>query len=202
MTSIQQQEWNMRYQSADYVYGTAPNLFFADFIDKQTQNGKLLLPAEGEGRNAVYAAYKGWDVDAFDFSDTAMQKAIDLSDKNKVSINYFISDFENVVLPPSQYDIIALIYNHMKPEVLSIMAQKYFTSLKTGGFLIVEAFAKEQINNVTGGPKVIDLLYDKTQIETTFNAFNIVKLEQKKIINNEGKLHSGEAEVIRLIATK
>jgi len=192
----------MRYQSADYVYGTAPNLFFADFIDKQTQNGKLLLPAEGEGRNAVYAAYKGWDVDAFDFSDTAMQKAIDLSDKNKVSINYFISDFENVVLPPSQYDIIALIYNHMKPEVLSIMAQKYFTSLKTGGFLIVEAFAKEQINNVTGGPKVIDLLYDKTQIETTFNAFNIVKLEQKKIINNEGKLHSGEAEVIRLIATK
>ena len=202
MTTIQQEEWNKRYQEAEYVYGTAPNIFFSDFIALQSLKGKMLLPAEGEGRNAVYAACKGWTVDAFDFSETAQQKALNLALKNNVTINYFINDFENVVLPPSTYDIIALIFNHMKPEVLLIMAQKYFDTLKTGGYLIMEAFAKEQINNVTGGPKIIDLLYDIPQLEEAFEPFKIINIERKTIEIDEGKLHSGMAELIRMVAVK
>ncbi len=45
--------------------------------------GRILLPAEGEGRNAVFAAKLGWDVTAFDFSASAMKKALDFSRKRK-----------------------------------------------------------------------------------------------------------------------
>ena len=57
--------WNQRYAEKEWVYGQNPNLYFKKFIDS-TKPGTLLLPADGEGRNSVYAATKGWEVDAFD----------------------------------------------------------------------------------------------------------------------------------------
>ena len=53
--------WNERYAVTDYIYGKAPNEFFVEQLSTLTP-GRILLPAEGEGRNAVYAAKQGWDV--------------------------------------------------------------------------------------------------------------------------------------------
>ena len=41
-------------------------------------SGKILLPAEGEGRNAVFAAQNNWLVEAFDSSKEAKKKAFSL----------------------------------------------------------------------------------------------------------------------------
>jgi hypothetical protein len=43
--------WDTRYKENETVYGNQPNTFFKQFIDTH-QPGTLLLPAEGEGRNA------------------------------------------------------------------------------------------------------------------------------------------------------
>ena len=53
-----QEFWDQRFDIKEFVYGRHPNAFFKDFIDHH-KAGSLLLPAEGEGRNAVYAALKG-----------------------------------------------------------------------------------------------------------------------------------------------
>ena len=45
-----------------------------------------LFLGEGEGRNAVYAAKLGWQVDAVDFSSSAKDKALKLAKENKVKI--------------------------------------------------------------------------------------------------------------------
>ena len=52
--------WNQRYSESGYAYGSVPNEFFRDallsHLDQLLPNhSKLLMPAEGEGRNAVYA---------------------------------------------------------------------------------------------------------------------------------------------------
>ena len=57
--------WDARYSSKEFVYGKEPNDFFASELNKLNP-GKMLLPGEGEGRNAAYAASQGWSVDAFD----------------------------------------------------------------------------------------------------------------------------------------
>ena len=54
--------WESCYGNDEYIYGKTPNLFFKNAID-QMEPGKLFLPGEGEGRNAVYAAEHDWDVD-------------------------------------------------------------------------------------------------------------------------------------------
>lgn len=197
-----QNEWDLRYNVPEWLYGNEPNEFFVSFLKKFKNKGLLLLPAEGEGRNAVYAAALGWQVEAFDFSKVARKKAMKWAEMNEVFINYRISEYRKVRFKSRHYDIIALIYNHMAPDLLNLMAQKYFKALKPGGKLIMEAFDKTQIKNTTGGPKALDMLFDTAQIRDTFACFHINLLEKKTIQLNEGSLHKGKAEIIRLIATK
>lgn len=56
--------WDKRYNTDQFIYGTTPNGFLKSELDK-LKAGKLLLPGEGEGRNAIYAASRGWSVEAF-----------------------------------------------------------------------------------------------------------------------------------------
>jgi hypothetical protein len=57
--------WNERYASEEFVYGKHPNVFFQKCLIN-LKVGKIFLPAEGEGRNATYAAKLGWNVYAVD----------------------------------------------------------------------------------------------------------------------------------------
>jgi 2-polyprenyl-3-methyl-5-hydroxy-6-metoxy-1,4-benzoquinol methylase len=103
--------WDKRHESNDTVYGKEPNAYFKSFIDGH-KPGSILLPAEGEGRNAIYAAKKGWKVDTFDFSPIAQQKALLRAKQEKIPINYQvinIGEFKTV----KQYDTVALIYVHL-----------------------------------------------------------------------------------------
>ena len=61
--------WDQRYSEQSYAYGTVPNTFIKAFLDTE-KPGKIVFAAEGEGRNAVYAARHGWEVEAFDLSAT------------------------------------------------------------------------------------------------------------------------------------
>jgi hypothetical protein len=69
------QFWNERYAEADFAYGCEPNVFLKENISKITKEN-VLFPAEGEGRNAVYAAELGYNVSAFDISEEGKKKLI------------------------------------------------------------------------------------------------------------------------------
>jgi len=55
--------WEERYSDEEYIYGKDPNVFFRTELGKLNPNS-ILLPADGEGRNAIFAAKTGWDVTA------------------------------------------------------------------------------------------------------------------------------------------
>lgn len=193
--------WNDRYSDEQFVYGQTPNTFFRKFIDDH-DSGVILLPADGEGRNGVYAAKQGWRVDAFDFSKEARKKALKLAEREGVTIKYHIADFESVELPDNHYDTIALIYAHMPSAIRRTIHRKLVDSLKIGGFLIMEAFAKDQIDRSSGGPKNRDMLYATEDLKKDFKALDIQLLEQTTVKLDEGKHHQGEGDVVRLIARK
>lgn len=79
--------WNQRYAETAFAYGEEPNAFFAEQLMRLTP-GQLLLPAEGEGRNAVFAARQGWQVTAFDLSATAKEKCTQLAAKHQVAVHF------------------------------------------------------------------------------------------------------------------
>jgi SAM-dependent methyltransferase len=192
--------WDTRYKENETVYGNQPNTFFKQFIDTH-QPGTLLLPAEGEGRNALYAASKGWQVDAFDFSEVAMVKAIKKAEDQKLKINYLVLDLEKFKAE-KKYDAVALIYVHLPERVRKAFHREVYRSLKSGGFLIFEAFAKEQLRLESGGPKDPAQLYDAPSICNDFQFLHVLYCAQKEVELHEGPFHKGMAAVLQLVGQK
>ena len=87
--------WNERYSREEFIYGIAPNEYLKEKL-QEIKPGKILFPAEGEGRNAVYAAKMGWKPEAFDQSEAGKEKAISLAEENQTDISYTISDAEKI----------------------------------------------------------------------------------------------------------
>lgn len=192
--------WNQRYATHDTVYGKAPNLYFKSILDSLTP-GSLLMPAEGEGRNAVYAASLGWKVEAFDYSSVAQEKALQLAEANDVTIKYDVLEI-NEFKANKQYAAIGLIYVHLPTKERFVFHQKMIDALLPGGVLIIEAFSKAQINNASGGPKDIEQLYSLDQLKQDFASLNCIQAVEIEIDLEEGPFHKGNANLVRYFAKK
>lgn len=192
--------WNERYEQEEYLYGRTPNLFFAEQLVK-LKKGKLLLPAEGEGRNAVFAARNGWEVTAFDYSEAGKEKAIKLADLNKVDFDYEISEASKFSTE-DKFDAIALIYAHFEGRERDILFKKLENALIPHGQLIIEVYSKNQLGRNTGGPKKLELLYSKDEIAALFPNIEFHMLEETLVELDEGEFHKGEGSVIRALGVK
>ncbi|HNW74186.1 MAG TPA: class I SAM-dependent methyltransferase [Bacteroidales bacterium] len=193
--------WDSRYAAEEYVYGKDPNAFFKAEIDKLVP-GTLLLPAEGEGRNAVYAAGKHWDVHALDQSVEGRKKAFSLALGAGVTIRYDLADLMSVDLPADHFDAIGLIFVHLPSPGRNPFHIRVSEWLKPGGTLILEGFSKEQIRFTSGGPRDPDMLFSTTDLQKDFSGLEILKLEQLETFHDEGAFHRGNSSVVRMVARK
>jgi len=193
--------WNERYREEEYAYGTSPNSFYAEQLLKLPV-GEIVLPCEGEGRNAVFAAKNGWVTKAFDSSEEGLKKAKLLAKQNEVSISYEIADVIIIDFPKESTDVVALIYSHFPPEYRKNIHQKVIKWLKPGGQLILEAFNPKQLNNLSGGPKDESMLYTLEMLQDDFTDLSTQLLHFKTITLDEGKYHQGIADVVRYVGIK
>ena len=193
--------WNTKYSPRNFVYGIKPNKFFKDSLNK-LKPGNVLMLGEGEGRNAVFAARQGWQVDAVDFSEVAKDKALRLAKENSVTINYVISKLENYEFVSNTYDVVGNIFLHLHPTLRKIVHPGIISTLKKSGHLILEVFEKAQLGRTSGGPQNFDMLYSVEELQTDFKSMRIILLEKLEVNLDEGELHNGKAMVVRLIAQK
>jgi len=193
--------WNERYSQTEYVYGETPNSFFTEQLD-QLKPGTLLLPCEGEGRNAVYAVRQGWNVMAYDSSEVGKNKAMQLAAKHSVAFDYQIDDATTINFPENSMDVIAFIYAHFPPAIRQTIHRNAIAWLKPGGKIILEAFNLLQRHNTSGGPKDPTMLYSVLMLKEDFAGLDIELLQTKEVNLNEGKYHEGKADVIRMVAVK
>lgn len=193
--------WDKRYLEQEFAYGIKPNEFLKSEIGK-LKPGKALFLGEGEGRNSVYAAKLGWQVDAVDYSSSAKLKALRLAEENNVVINYTVENFENYQFLKNQYDLVVMIFLHLPSHINQTIFEGSIESLKAGGKLIIETFSKGQLNNSSGGPKDPALLFSETELLKFTSKLNIEFIESKSIILDEGPYHKGKADVVRFIGVK
>jgi ubiquinone/menaquinone biosynthesis C-methylase UbiE len=160
------------------------------------------LPCEGEGRNAVYAASQQWTVNAFDASEAGRLKALQLAHKKGVVIDYVVDDASAINYPENSADVVAFIYSHLPPVTRKLVFQKAVSWLKPGGKIILETFNPDQLQNSSGGPKDISMLYTEDIIQEDFKALKFELLQTLQIILSEGKHHEGKADIIRFVGIK
>lgn len=200
------QRWNDRYSSEEFAYGEDPNNYLKEQLEKLNP-GAILFPAEGEGRNAIFAAKSGWKVSAFDISEEGKNKALKLAAANNVSIDYQVGEFETLDFQKEQFDTIALIYAHFPAEIKSAIHKQLDKLLRKNGIVIFEAFSKKHleylaVNEKVGGPKDIESLFSIEEIQGDFSNYEIIILEEKEIELNEGLFHNGKGSVIRFVGKK
>ena len=198
--------WNMRYSANEFAYGTLPNQYFAAQI-LGLQPGKALFPAEGEGRNAVFAAKNGWDVTAFDISEAGKAKAERLAKDAEVPINYEVVSVDQFSAEKEYFDLLVLIFAHFPEAKRQVFHRHLIQFLKPGGLLVMEAFSEAHIhfnsvNEKAGGPKDVSMLYSKDELMEDFIDLQLVELIETTVLLNEGRYHSGDSAVIRLLARK
>ncbi len=192
--------WNKRYAQEAYVYGKTPNEFFKQTLD-QLPKGKLLCVGEGEGRNAVYAATQGWEVDAIDLSEEGKKKAEKLAAENEVTIHYEVANALNFETD-KKYDAISFIFLHLPKAIQKETYSRYVDMLKPGGKIILELYTPEQLGNSSGGPKNKKMLISKEDLKTIYSALEMEYLEEVEVELNEGMHHKGMANTVRMIGVK
>jgi SAM-dependent methyltransferase len=200
------QKWDERYKDTEFAYGKAPNAFFKQWLT-QFEPGKILMPADGEGRNGVFAALLGWEVTSFDLSVEGQQKALQLAQETGVTLEYTVGDLEQLGFNNESFDALGMIYAHFPAGKKQAFHKKLSGWLKPGGIIIFEAFNKTHLqyiaqNPAVGGPKEIDMLYSKAEIETDFYDYEILLLADEEIVLQEGKYHNGTGSVTRFVGRK
>ncbi len=194
-------QWDERFSAEEYVYGTKPNAFLEEQLPLLNL-GAILFACEGEGRNAVFAASLGWNVSAFDGSKEGQKKANKLAEQNGVTIDYRIGDATEIEYPSESFDCIVFIYAHFPADIRTFIHQRALQWLKVGGTVLLEAFNPEQIPRTSGGPKDITMLYTPEILMHDFADVDDIAISIETVHLDEGPLHQGKAEVIRMIAKK
>lgn len=198
--------WNDRYSKEGFAYGDQPNDYLKEQLNKLTA-GKILFPAEGEGRNAIFAAKLGWKVSAFDISEEGKKKALQFAQANNVSIDYQVGELQKLNYSPNQFDAIALVYAHFPAGIKSPYHEMLTKFLRKGGVIIFEAFSKKHLDYISrdekmGGPRDSASLFSIEEIKSDFANCEFIELEEKEIELREGAFHQGLGSVIRFVGRK
>ena len=132
MSEIDRRKWDERYASGAYAARTHPTKLLVDRID-ELPRGRALDVACGAGRNSLYLAEHGYDVDAVDISSVALDRARATAAKRGLDVNWIEMDLEAQDLPDDHYDLIVIVrYTH--PTLVAELIGK----LADGGFLLCE----------------------------------------------------------------
>ena len=194
--------WNERFSTDSYLFGELPNAYLAEKTPL-LQKGKALCIADGEGRNSVWLASQGFEVDAFDFSPVALAKAEKLAAKHAVKVHFKCSGWESFDWKPNYYDTIAgIFFQFADPSPRRDLFEKLNLSLKSGGTLIIQGYGKEQLNYKTGGPGILENLYDEELLLTSFPGYKVLDLITYTQEVDEGPGHSGMSALVGFVGQK
>ncbi|MFA7324090.1 MAG: class I SAM-dependent methyltransferase [Candidatus Nanopelagicales bacterium] len=213
MSQEEIQMWDTRFSQDAYLFGTEPNDFLTRHAHLITPGGRVLAVADGEGRNGVWLAEQGFAVHAIEGSRIAIEKSTALAQSRSVGLASAVTHLEpgslfndpvdvmNWNWPVSEYDaVVAIFIQFAKPPERAQLFAYMAKALKPGGVLLLEGYHHRQMQYGTGGPKVLDQLYDEALLQASFTALKIESLVDYEVEMNEGDGHNGISSLIDLIA--
>jgi len=169
---MDQRRWDERFRREEFALGKKANPFLKRNLSL-FRKGRALDVATGEGRNAVFLAQHGFDVDAVDISEVGLKKAKKLAKEAGVKINTFHVDLGNYQIRPEGYDLITDFY-FLKRSLIP----KIRRGLKKGGKVAFETYILEHRNLATRGPKQAKYFLKPNELLKLFNRFRVLRYRE------------------------
>jgi 2-polyprenyl-3-methyl-5-hydroxy-6-metoxy-1,4-benzoquinol methylase len=185
---LDQKRWDERFKGKGFAFGKEPNPFLKKHI-RLLPKGKALDIATGEGRNAVFLAQQGFDVDAVDISGAGLKKAQKLAREIGVKIHTSFADLNTYQIEKEKYDLIANFYFLRRSLIPQIK-----NGLRKRGWVIFETYILEQRNIGTEGPKDPKYFLKPNELLRLFKDFHI--LYYREGIFKEGGRRKAVASLI------
>ena len=176
--------WNERYLEDPMPQNVSP------IVEKYIEHvniGNALDVACGTGRNTHFLADLGFNVDAVDISDYALDRVRKSSTINKIE-----TDLDKYNITPNKYDLIVNV-NYLNRRLLSQMKD----ALRSGGVVMFETFivAHGDFNLPTTN---LDYLLRKNELLHSFIGLDIIYYEERIDTNLKGE----RIKVASLVAKK
>lgn len=108
MNTEDQARWDERYASGDYRPSLEPSPLVREMAD-HARKGKALVLACGAGRNALFLAAEGFEVDAVDISPVAIDMARTEAARRDLAVHWHVADVDEFHLEEGRYDAITMI---------------------------------------------------------------------------------------------
>jgi SAM-dependent methyltransferase len=196
--------WDQRYGEPGFAYGTAPNAFLVEQTAR-VPAGRVLCLAEGEGRNAVFLATRGYHVHAIDQSPVGLRKATELARNAGVKIATQVGDLGEIKLEAGEWNGIVSIFAHMPAVLRKSLHAKVVAALAPGGVFVLEAYTRRQLEiGGIGGPneQQLDYFMSIASLREELSGLEFVHAEETFRDIDEGRFHRGRGAVVHVIAAK
>lgn len=180
--------WNTRYAGEKYLFGKEPVLTLKNYLE-HLRKGKALDVAMGEGRNAVYLAQHGFQVEGLDCSSAGVEKAKKLAAEKGVTLDAKGQNLDFFIMPLMKYDTILMTYYRPNSRFFSEIRR----GLVNGGTFLLEAYTTEQARQAPNPNLDFEECYKPNEILAHLKDFHLIYYKE---------IPDGQAHTVQLIARK
>ena len=183
------EKWNLRYQPKEFLYGREPMLALKNLLP-ELKVGKAIDIGMGEGRNAIYLAQKGFQVDGIDASSVAIERARKLAEEKGVKIEAKVQNLDFFLMPLMKFDSVVIGYFRPQARFFSEVRR----GLVPGGTFLLEAYTTEHLR-AHGAASGLELeeCYKPNEILGYLKEFHILYYRE---------LMDGDAHTVQVLARK
>jgi tellurite methyltransferase len=154
----------MRSDKDEHQDEGLPSRFLTENISLLT-TGRALDIAMGSGRNAVFLAKNGFEVEGVDISQMSVQNALRLAKENSVPLMAEVADLESGYRIKTNYYDLIICFNYLQRSLIPQIKN----GLKSGGIIVYETFTIDQVQ--FGRPTNPDFLLKYNELLEMFGDF-------------------------------
>ncbi|MFF1272227.1 class I SAM-dependent methyltransferase [Streptomyces marokkonensis] len=194
--------WDERYRGSELVWKAEPNRFVAQELAGLEPSGRAVDIAAGEGRNAVWLAERGWEVDAVDFSAVALEKAGRLAAERDVRVRTVQADLMDWAPPVASYGLALIAYLQVPWPQLAEVLSRAATAVRTGGTLLLVGHDAANLHHGHGGPRDPDVLCTADQVAGVWRPYaDVVRAETvaRPVVDTEGHSRTALDALVRAV---
>lgn len=134
--------------------------------------GRALDVAMGNGRNAIYLATRGFNVEGVDRSSQAVNAALKQANRARVSITAYVADLEkDFTIEHGAFDVI-ICFNYLQRSLIPQIRD----GLRVGGIIVYETFIIDQ--RQFGRPTNPDFLLKHNELLEMFRDFRCLRYRE------------------------
>ena len=168
MSEEERATWDQRYRDGSYQPRSAPLSLLEQMIDRLPR-GRALDVACGGGRNALFLAAHGYEVEAVDGSPEALRLAEEQARARGLAVRWTEADLDDYAPPQTGYAVIVNCFYLNRP-----LLSRLTDALADDGYIFIE----QHLRTFLPVPGNREWRLEPNELLRTFSGLRVVRYEE------------------------